>query len=185
MNINYNINHKLLQLEIFKDLKGHQKRAVLITLSCIAHFDINTKGGCQFYKGQMAQDWDMSIRYFGYATKLLLDKGIITDIKPYDRKTQSGAIYALSIGYRRHYTKLYSSRHKAIDATTRVNNNNNYKPKSDDSSNDSSSSSKWKNTSSDPKAPRDPGPQPKGGTPEHKKWVNDYLIYEQYKLDQK
>ena len=142
MNINYNINHKLLQLEIFKEKKGHEKRALLITLSCIAHFNIIAKSNCQFYKGQMAADWDMSPRYFGWATKYLIDNKVVKVIKPYDRKTQSAAIYALSIGYRRHCIKLYTPLHKAIDATSTVNNVNNPKPKIDVSLTFTSSSKK-------------------------------------------
>ena len=142
MNINYNINHKLLQLDLFTDLKGHQKRALLITLSCIAHFNLIANNNCQFYKGQMAADWDMSPRYFGWATKYLIDKKVVKVIKPYDRKTQSAAIYALSIAYRRRCTKLYTPLHKAIDAASTVNNVNNPKPKMDDSLSFSSTSKK-------------------------------------------
>ncbi len=144
MNINYNINHKLLQLEIFNEKKGHEKRALLITLSCIAHFNIIAKSNCQFYKGQMAADWDMSPRYFGWATKYLIDNKVIKVIKPYDRKTQSAAIYALSIGYIRRCTKLYTPLHKAIDAASTVNNLNNYKPTDYDSLSESNPSKKKK-----------------------------------------
>ena len=157
MNINYNVNHKLLQLEIFVDKKGHQKRALLITLSCIAHFNLIANTTCQFYKGQMAADWDMSPRYFGWATKYLIDTGVITVIKPYDRKTQTAAIYALSIAYRRRCTKLYTPLHKAIDAASTVNNyKNNYKPKNDDSLEESHPSKKrlpWLPSSNNDKQP--------------------------------
>jgi hypothetical protein len=122
MTINYSIDHKLLQLPVFIDQTGHLKRALLISLSLINHFTTH-KGTCIFYQSQLAEDWDITDRYFREALRLLKEHKLIKLVKSYDRKTQTPAVYMASTGSRRGVSKQYTPGTKAVDATSRVNNN--------------------------------------------------------------
>ena len=103
MKINYNINHKLLALEIFnKDpevgpvlLKGQAYQATLIMLSCISHFARNV-GYCDFYKNQMADDWNINIKAFRVAEKILLEYNYLIIVKYFSRKDKTASRYAIS-----------------------------------------------------------------------------------------
>ncbi len=121
MTINYSIDHKLLQLPVFIDKTGHLKRALLISLSLIKHFTKH-KGTCIFYQSQLAEDWDITDRYFREALGLLKDHKLIKLVKAYDRKTQTPAVYLASTGSRPGVSKQYTPGTKAVDATSRVNN---------------------------------------------------------------
>ena len=124
MQINYNIDHKLLNLPVFKNQTDHTKRALLISLSIIIHFTKHT-GQCMFYQTQLSEDWDITDRYFRKALKILLDSKLIKLVKPYDRKTQTPAIYQGSSGTIPGVSKQYTPGLKAVDARSRVNNINN------------------------------------------------------------
>tara|TARA_R110000796_G_scaffold227989_1_gene344975 strand:+ start:609 stop:1088 length:480 start_codon:yes stop_codon:yes gene_type:complete len=121
MTINYSIDHKLLQLPVFTDKSGHLKRALLISLSLIQHFTTNA-GTCIFYQSQLAEDWDITDRYFRDALRLLIDHKLIKLVKSYDRKAQTPAVYVASTGSRRGVSKQYTPGTQAVDATSRVNN---------------------------------------------------------------
>ena len=131
MTINYNINHKLLELPIFVGTKRHEKRALLICLSMILHFT-KTNGHCMFYQGQMAEDWDIHEKFFRAALTKLQKAKLIECIKPYDRKSQTGAVYRVATGSIPKLLKQYPSGTQAVSPSARVNNNKLFKPQNDD-----------------------------------------------------
>jgi len=119
MNINYNIDHKLLQIEPIKDLKGNLRIATWHVLSMIIHFTKHT-GSCTVPKNQLAKSLGMKNTFFGEATKILLASKMIKEIKAFDRASQSAAIYTVGIGYTSVCTKLYHSGDKAIPTGGKV-----------------------------------------------------------------
>jgi len=99
MTINYNIDHNLLKLKVFRETKmtASQRMVTLITLSQIAHFH-KYVGKCTFAIRQMSEDLGVKRSHFSDAIKLLKTNKLIVEIIPYDRKTQTPATYRLTPG---------------------------------------------------------------------------------------
>lgn len=122
MKINYNIDHRLFSLSLFEEkMTNTQRFATMVTLSQIVHFSKNN-GSCVFYVGQMSNDFKIRKSFFSDAIKLLIEYKMIKLIKPYDRKTQSAAVYQWDIGYISEMKKLYPAGHKAVYQPDPVNN---------------------------------------------------------------
>ena len=119
MNINYSVDHKLLQIEPIKDLKGNLRIATWHTLCMIIHFSRHT-GSCKFPKNQMSKSLGMKNNYFGEATKILLNGNWIKELKPYDKASQEPAIYTVGIAYTKYDQKLYHKSDKAIPSVGKV-----------------------------------------------------------------
>ena len=118
MNINYNIDYNLLNVEPIKSLKGNSKLVTWLVMCMIIHFTRET-GSCKVPKNQLSKDLGVSNKFLGRATSLLLSIDWIKEIKPYDRALQEPAIYTTSIGYSSLGLKLWSSRPKAIVPRTK------------------------------------------------------------------
>lgn len=130
MKVNYNVDHKMFALDVFKECKSAGDRmATWLVLSQVVHWTKHSKGkSCELWKGQLSEDTGLHMRLFAKATKQLIKHRLIKEIKPYDRKTQSPAVYIMDIGYIHQMQKLYPPRSKAISTMALVNNyDNNYK----------------------------------------------------------
>lgn len=133
------MDHKLLKLEIFQDLKGQKRRATWIALSQIRHFTKHT-GQCSFYQGQMSEDWDISPKIFRAAIQLLLKEKLIKQVRPYSRKENLPAVYKSTRPVSLRDIPCVPEDHnlcppgpKPVSPRDRVNNYvNNYKPQDDD-----------------------------------------------------
>ena len=122
MQINYNIDHRLLALPVFEKVEsGYTHIAVLITLSCISHFTTHA-GNCTFYMSKMSNDWNIDQRFFSKAIKILKKVGYIKCIKPYDAKTQSAAVYTSAPAYYTECKKLLHPVRKPATSSAGINN---------------------------------------------------------------
>jgi hypothetical protein len=129
MKINYNVDHRLLNLDLFTSDKPEDKMTSLqrlITfnlLSMIVHFTKHAKDKkCQVWLKQIAEDFDCDRRYLTKAMKHLQRYGYIKIVVPYNRKTQQGAWVHCTPGLCTIRTKQVHNTHKAGVPSTQVNN---------------------------------------------------------------
>jgi len=122
MTINYNIDHRLLTLPVFKEVKpGNSRIALLITLSMISHFTKHA-GQCEFKQGRLVEDWTISKSYFSSAIKLLKKFKYIKCIRPYDPTTLQSAVFVTDTGYVKDCKYLYQPLCKPVSASDSINN---------------------------------------------------------------
>jgi hypothetical protein len=114
------------------DTKGQYRRALLICISLIFHFTKHN-GMCTLYQRQLSEDWDIHEKFFRQALKDLMKAKLIECVKPYDRKTQTGAVYRRDTGSIPGVLKQYPSGTKAVSPSAKVNNlNKKIKPQNGD-----------------------------------------------------
>ena len=126
MTINYNVDHKLLAFPVFTETKltTTERLVTFIVFSQIVHWSKNA-GSCILYKNQLSKDLGPKREFFTKATKLLEEYKMIKCIKPYQRATQSAAVYQVAPAYIRLRSKLYPAGNKAGIQREQVNNINN------------------------------------------------------------
>jgi hypothetical protein len=115
MNINYNIDHKLLNQPIFMEKRSALNHIVLLCLlSQIVHFTKHT-GHCQVWIKQIAKDYGCNSRVVSAQLKALVDAGLIREIKPWNHQTKEAGWYLAG-------SRLVPGRSKTGAPTTQVNN---------------------------------------------------------------
>ena len=81
MNINYNIDHKLLRLPIFSEKRSALNQICLLNmLSMIVHFTQHT-GQCQVWINQIAKDYGCTSRVISTQVKALMKAGLIEETR--------------------------------------------------------------------------------------------------------
>jgi hypothetical protein len=81
----------------------------------------------------LSEDWDIHEKFFRQALKDLMKAKLIECVKPYDRKTQTGAVYRRDTASIPGVLKQYPSGPKAVSPSAKVNNlNKKIKPQNDD-----------------------------------------------------
>jgi hypothetical protein len=98
MNINYNVDHRLLQLDLFNNLKGSDKIATWLLLSQVWHF-YRCQLILEFKQGQMATDIPIGKNTWVKARKLLIKEGIVKIVANWDRKTNRGYLLSIEEAY--------------------------------------------------------------------------------------
>lgn len=120
MNINYNIDHKLLSLPIFQEKRSALNQIVLLNvLSLIKHFTRHNKQ-CQVWINQLATDYGCTSRIVSNAVHDLIKANLIKEIKPWNHKTQEAGWYMAC-------TKQVHGKHQAGAPSAQVNNNKLFK----------------------------------------------------------
>lgn len=127
MNVNYNINHKLLQFPVFTEkMTTTEHQALLITFSFIVHWCTVSGGTCEFKQNAMSKDWRIKPHYFKKSRDLLVKSKYITEIKSYSRggdgTTGHGYFYKLGPAYASLAKKLYLVGEKPVPPRGKVNN---------------------------------------------------------------
>ena len=130
MNINYNVDHRLLQLDIFKNLKGSSKIATWILLSQVWHF-YRCKVILEFKQGQMATDIPISKNTWVKARKLLVKEGIVKIVANWDRQTNRGYLLTIEEACVPMLQKLCPWNTKPMSPGDTVNNSKEFKPERD------------------------------------------------------
>lgn len=137
--MNYNVDHKLLELEVFNDLKHNHRVATLLVLSFIKHW--TTRGNdkyADFYQGKFSRDTGIGVKTIRLAEKRLIDAGLIKCIRLYQRVGNKPARYVSTLGIRS--TKVRHPMPKGKVSDTKVNNYiNNYNKKNNSSNKEFSS----------------------------------------------
>ncbi len=130
--MNYNVDLNYLKEPLFVGLTGSKKSTLLQTVSLIRHMTRFAKAhSCTFYSTKFAHDMGVKPATVSWCIKLLLAKGEIICIKPYQRKGNQPAIYVAE-RYIPKGAKVYPLGRKGIAPRDKVNNyNNNYKPMND------------------------------------------------------
>lgn len=135
--MNYNIDHKYLELPVFQDLKHNHKIATLLVLSFIAHWTKHAKYA-DFYQGKFATDLGIGVKTIRAAEKRLVDAGLIKCIRAYQRVGNKPNRYQSTLGIG--FKKVRHPMQKGKASDTKVNNyNNNYKEDNDYFNNNQSS----------------------------------------------
>ena len=124
MDLNQSVHWSLLDHEIMPE-KGSNRICTWIVWCQIIHLSWFTKTkSCTFYQTQIAEATTYSANTVKAALTLLLDKGMIRCIKPYQRKGSKAGIYGLTPASIRIAQKLYQKQSSAVSASDRVNNVN-------------------------------------------------------------
>ena len=148
MNVNYHVDLNIFKLvDHIKPQATPTERSVLFHTICfIAHICNTTPGGsCTFLKHQMAITFGHRQKFYSDAIKTLIEWNIIKEIVPYQRSTQTAAIYQLANAYIPLVKKLYTAGSLSLYQRSKVNNSlKNYKPNNYDS-NESNHSQKETN----------------------------------------
>lgn len=114
-----------MQFELFQQKRSALDQIILLNVfSLIAHFSMHT-GQCQVWVLQLAEDFGCNHKKISGAIKELEAAKMIKCIKPYNRKTQQGAVYSLTIGYGTRIQKLWHQKPKPMAPGAKVNNINN------------------------------------------------------------
>ncbi len=125
MNINHTLHYSLLDHEVIPK-KGSNRICTWLVLNQIIHLSWFTKSRtCTFYQTQFATATTYSPNTVRAALRLLVDKGMIKQIRPYQRATNQAAVYGLTQASIRECKKLYQKHSKAVSPSDRVNNINN------------------------------------------------------------
>ena len=111
--MNYQVNHNWFQFELIKDLKGNPRYATFMVLNAIVHFT-RYAGSCQVHVRSFSKDLGIHNRYITEAIQLLLDNDMIRMIKPYDRKSNSAAVYASDTACSKNAQKVYHWVHQPV-----------------------------------------------------------------------
>lgn len=124
MELNQSLHWSLLDHEIMPE-KGSNRICTWIVWCQIIHLSWFTKTkSCTFYQTQIAEATTYSANTIKAALTLLLDKGMIRCIKPYQRKGSTAGIYGLTPASIRIAQKLYQKQSSAVSASDSVNNVN-------------------------------------------------------------
>lgn len=115
MRIFYFIRHEFSALPEFETLKSTSKIAFLLTLSQIVHFT-KSEGRCEFRIRQMKDDTGISRSTFNKVLQLLQDAGYIKLVKPWQRSTNSAAVYVATTSI----TKALKQYHKSTQPVSQV-----------------------------------------------------------------
>lgn len=131
--MNYNVDHKLLELEVFEDLKFNHRVATLLVLSFIKHWTQRGKDKyADFYQGKFSRDIGIGVKTIRLAEKRLINGGYIKCIRPYQRIGNKPARYVSTLGIRSPKVRYPMPKGEVSD--TKVNNYvNNYKHNNDSS----------------------------------------------------
>lgn len=115
MKINYNIDHKLLNLPVFQEKRSALNHIVLFNCLCMIQHFTKHKGQCQIWINQIAEDYNCNSRVVSLAIKTLINAKLIKQIKPWNHKTKEGGWYMAS-------TKQVPQMHQTGAPSTQVNN---------------------------------------------------------------
>ena len=125
MNINHALHYSLLDHKVMPK-KGSNRICTWLVLNQIIHLSWFTKSkSCTFYQTQFATATTYSTTTVRAALRLLLDEGMIKEIRPYQRATNQAAVYGLTQASIRECAKLYQRDSKPVSPSVRVNNINN------------------------------------------------------------
>lgn len=123
MNINYNVNHRLFEHEILKDLKNKPRIITWLVWSQIMWLAYHTKNQtCQFRQGDFSRDLGIGQGTTRQALDYLVEKGMIKCVFPYQSKTMTPAVYALTTACIRIMQNLYQKSTKPVSGPDTVNN---------------------------------------------------------------
>lgn len=125
MNVNYNINHELLQHEALRDLKNKELLVVWLVWSQIMHMTWHQKKPWAFRQGDFCLDLKISQSTCSSALKYLISKDLIKCIKPYSKIGNQPGIYAVTGASIRFQRNQYQKHSKPVSPSDRVNNVNN------------------------------------------------------------
>ena len=120
MELNQSLHWSLLDHEIMPE-KGSNRICTWIVWCQIIHLSWFTKTkSCTFYQTQIAEATTYSANTIKAALTLLLDKGMIRCIKPYQRKGSTAGIYGLTPASIRIAQKLYQKQSSILACVPRL-----------------------------------------------------------------
>ena len=139
--MNYSLDHKLLEDDYIKTLKGSVRHISWLSLCVIVHFTKHT-GSCYFFSTGMSDDFNCKPATMKKALEGLIAAGLIKRTRLYQRKGKKPAQY-VALKYVKRYSpivkKVYPQGSQGTSPGAKVNNYNNYKYDNDNFSKSSSS----------------------------------------------